>query len=243
MNGQFYSQGFSVVQIGRDKANHLLEIMRRENFLPVSDIFDVYSKKTVSVKTEEITEPDFNIKVKDALKQNWLGVHHPHIWKKGVNGESNSICPDYPDEVISFWKDFSKEYLAWFNQTWGGFDHLGLLSHQYHQGQSLGFHHDLSDSTELNCIGYLGAENYQQSDGGYLEIAECDVDFDGMPILSSIKTIKKIMPNHGTVVVLDNTNPRLLHRVEPLYVTKERITLSCQFGRLSNVLRKKTNKK
>jgi hypothetical protein len=246
MNGQFYSHGFSTLKIDKSQADHLLKLIKNEIFLPVSDIFDVYAKKTVDTCSGAVTEPDFNIKVKRALNEDWHGIKHPDIWKKGVNGDNGdslSVFSDYPEGILDFWKDFSKNHLSWFSKTWGPFDHFGILAHAYHPGQALGFHHDLSDSTELNCIAYLGSNDFTEDDGGFLEIAECDIDFDGMPILASIKPIKMILPNHGTVVVLDNTNPRILHRVKPLLGKKERFTLSCQFGRLSNILRKKTNKK
>jgi hypothetical protein len=244
MNGQFYASGFTILRIEQATADFLLKTIQRESFLPVSSVFDVYASKTVSTRNGQVVEPEFNVKIRESLKDYWKGVAHPQIWKNGVNGDFSSVSPfvEYPEALKSFWSDFSEQNLKWFSKTWGPFDHMGLLAHNYSTGQSLGYHHDLSDSTQINCIGYLGDADFSEGDGGYLEIAECDVDGYGLPIEGTIKTVYKVMPNHGTVVVMDNTNPRLLHRVEPLKSPKLRITLSCQFGYLSNILAKKTNK-
>lgn len=244
MNGEFYMSGFTTVQIPKDKADKLLKIVAHETFLPVSDIFDVYENKTFVTKSGVAIEPEFNIKVREALSPFWGDIKHPDIWGDGVNGDSKKVNPfvKYPPALSDFWEEFSSDQLGWFNKTWGPFDHRYLLAHRYQTGQSLGFHHDLSDSTVLNCIGYLGDSDFTEEDGGYLEIAECDVDSEGLPKPKTVRTVRKILPNHGTVVVMDNTNPRLLHRVEPLKSSKNRFTLSCQFGYLRNILTKKTNK-
>lgn len=244
MNGEFYLSGFTVIQIKKDQADDLLEIVSEERFLPVSDIFDVYASKTVNTKSGVAIEPEFNVKVRASLSPFWNDIKHPDIWGDGVNGDFKKVNPfvQYPQELSDFWDEFRDRHFQWFTKTWGAFDHKYLLAHQYHSGQSLGFHHDLSDSTILNCIGYLGDSNYTEEDGGYLEIAECDVDSSGLPLPETVKPIRKIMPNHGTIVVMDNTNPRILHRVEPLRANKRRFTLSCQFGYLRNILTKKTNK-
>jgi hypothetical protein len=244
VNGEFYMNGFSVLTISRATADHLFEVVQDEAFLPVSDIFDVYASKTVNTKSGVAIEPEFNVKVREALSPFWKDIKHPDIWGDGVNGDFKKVNPfvKYPEVLSDFWDEFAKDHFKWFAQTWGPFDHKYLLAHQYSSGQSLGFHHDLSDSTILNCIGYLGDSDYTEEDGGYLEVAECDVDSSGLPMPETVKPLRRILPNHGTIVVMDNTNPRLLHRVEPLKRKKRRFTLSCQFGYLRNILTKKTNK-
>lgn len=244
MNGEFYMNGFTVLSIDKNKADELLRVVGSEDFLPVSDIFDVYANKTVNTKSGVAIEPEFNVKVRASLSPFWNDIKHPDIWGDGVNGDFKKVTPfvEYPESLEQFWKSFSETNFKWFTQTWGPFDHQYLLAHQYHTGQSLGYHHDLSDSTMLNCIGYLGDSDYTEADGGYLEIAECDVDDSGLPLPETIRSLRRVLPNHGTVVVMDNTNPRLLHRVEPLKSPKKRFTLSCQFGYLRNILTKKTNK-
>lgn len=235
----FFSKGFVVRKIKKDIADSLLENLKKEIFLDSKQIFDVYESDKYSSSVGEVSEPEFNVKLKNSLKFDWENVVHPDIWIKGVNGPHISKKPfnDYPEIFKNFWQEV-EESMSWFTNIYGNFTHRYMLAHRYLENQSLGWHHDLSDSTWFNNILYLGDTNFNKDDGGYLSVCECSIDDQGLPT-EIVSVLADVLPNHGTLITLDNMNPRILHKVYPLMVQKDRFTLSCQFGYIDNILSKK----
>jgi len=233
----FYKYGFTVGNLELDKATQLLNRIQKESFIEATGVFDVYASSEYDSKAGKVIEPPFNVSLREKLNPSWIDVVHPDIWDKGVNGMKTTQDPfmSYPEDLTDFWKEHVGAALARFNRIYGTFDYITMLAHRYRKGQGLGWHHDLTDSTWLNCILYLGDDDFTFDDGGYLEIGETPIDKEGLPT-SSVLSICKIPPKHGTIVLMDNRNPRLLHRVPALAVDKCRYTLSCQFGYLENII-------
>lgn len=237
---EFLERGFTVTSLRETAlADKLLSTLRTEPFVAPEDIFggDIYSGS--------VTEPSFNVKLKKALAWDWEGKKHPLIWEKGMNGKDDpNLFTSYPEVFQHFWNELVDTELHWFTSTYGRFSRFGMLAHKYEVGQGLGWHHDLSDSTWLNCILYLGVNgDYDVEDGGYLSIGRCRLDSEGIPIIPSekvcIRLERVVRPLHGTIVFLDNRRANLLHRVPILKKEHERYTLSCQLGFIENLMAKK----
>jgi len=238
----FFSKGFVVRKLKKENSDKLLNCLKSEVFIEADNVFDVYESKNYLASNGQVIEPDFNVDLKKSLSFDWKEVKHPDIWINGVNGPHSSEKPfnNYPEMFTEFWLDVENS-MDWFTSIYGNFTHRYMLAHKYKLNHSLGWHHDLSDSTWFNNILYLGDSDFTKNDGGYLSISDCSIDDKGLP-KEIISILAEVLPNHGTLITIDNMNPRLLHKVHPMKCDKERFTLSCQFGYIDNIMGKTLNK-
>jgi len=243
---EFFDRGFTTSQIETDVADELLAALKNEPFVAPESVFggDIYDTKEVDTGYGAVVEPTFNVRLKKALEFDWVGSRHPLIWEKGMNGKDDpSLFTSYPEVFQLFWNELVDRNLHWFTKTYGRFSRFGMLAHKYEVGQGLGWHHDLSDSTWVNCILYLGEKEFPSNSGGYLTVAGCSLNKEGIPVMEKgVFRSRTISPSHGTIVFLDNRKPNLLHKVPVLEKPLERYTLSCQLGYIENLMAKKFKK-
>jgi len=132
----------------------------------------------------------------------------------------------------SFWNNVSDSHLMWFNKNFGKFSRLSKQFHNFQVDDYLKFHFDYKDAVPVIAILYIGSDDFDYSDGGYLEIGRCSVDSDFE--IESVQPIQKILPNHGTLIFINNLTPFFAHAVSALQVSKPRYTAVCQFGYSEN---------
>ena len=140
-----------------------------------------------------------------------------------------------PLTLQKLWRKFGESaHTLWFQQYFGQFSQGSVLINKYRDSDAMGWHYDVPDATVLQVLIYLGDSDYTEDDGGTLQIGKCRVNEVGLPERDSIIPVENVLPNHGKVVTILNTNPTLLHRVLPLKKPKSRYTLVCRYGYLEN---------
>jgi Rps23 Pro-64 3,4-dihydroxylase Tpa1-like proline 4-hydroxylase len=132
--------------------------------------------------------------------------------------------------LTSFVDDvFARQFFLKLVKPFGFFSTANIIIHKYVKSNAMNWHHDVFDRSVLLVLAYISEDLFTEEDGGLLEIGRCEVDSKGFPIAEP-KTVKTVLPNLGTVVLLNNTDPTLFHRVTPVQSEKTRLVVSCQLG-------------
>lgn len=118
----------------------------------------------------------------------------------------------------------------------GRFTSSHIILHRYRKTKAMNWHHDVFDRSIVLALAYLSEDTFSESDGGILEIGRCHVDEAGIPT-GPPKVVHRVLPNKNTIVLLNNTDPTLMHRVTPMLSDMTRIVLSCQLGYAEMVFR------
>lgn len=111
----------------------------------------------------------------------------------------------------------------------GPFSSAHTILHRYHKSKAMNWHHDVFDRASVLILAYVNEHLFSEEDGGVLEIARCEVNAEGFPV-GTPAVVHRVLPNPNTVVVINNTDPTVLHRVTPMKTSKTRTVLSCQLG-------------
>lgn len=212
----FYSQGFTATLIDRDIANGLLWELQKQKYTQEDDLYTLDNESSV------------------ALADSWKGIVHPQCPEWDKKSPFNSAPAPFKD----FWFDVAKNYFKFFTNIWGDFTQQTVMAHRYVKGDGMGWHYDVRDTTWFLNLLYLTEQEFTKEDGGYLGIGRCKVDHNGVPKTSEVQTLAEFVPVHGLLVTIDNTNPKILHRVEKMVSEKERFVLVGQFGYIENTLHK-----
>ena len=147
--------------------------------------------------------------------------------------------------IEAFWADFQKQFNFVTNHL-GEFTHRRVMTHRYSRSEGMNWHFDVFDGTVALNILYLTKDKFEPwaGDGGALLVGRGEVDSQGVPQLiemlngySLVEHYNSIYPKHGVVVTINNMNPTILHMVNRLNCSKERITMSCQFGYIEHIRR------
>jgi len=213
----FFKNGYYVNNFSTQEADYLLSLIEKEEFAKSE-------QKKLFLDSPE--HPD-------------TLLEYPEIWTENGKIVQAFSRKTYNPDLISFWGRFSNNCLTWFHKNFETFNDMTMLAHNFKINNQIGFHTDYIEASFLGVIVYLGDSDFKKTDGGYLELAKCKVTDEGKPILDTIQIIQEVLPNHGTVVFISNTNPCFLHRVTPLNSNKKRISHACRFGFLSNRFSKK----
>ena len=88
-------------------------------------------------------------------------------------------------------------------------------------GDGVGWHNDLQEGTDTGLILYLTRDQFDEASGGFLEM--------GFAADARVEILERLYPKMGRAVLFDNTNPALVHRVEPLKQARERYTVLALF--------------
>jgi len=208
-----FTRGFAVSSLPIEIADRMLGIIESQKFLSIQGV-DVYKQHT-------------------EFKDRHLSF--PEIWSN--QGKAVQAFDDwnYPQELKDIWDFLRKKYLSGFETMMGSFDHSCMLAHRFSEGQQIGFHSDTIEATFFGLVAYLGESDFTEDDGGYLRLGRARLDSQGK-VLNWLKNegniveISRILPNHGTLVILSNIDPTFVHAVEPLKIKKKRFTHACRFG-------------
>jgi hypothetical protein len=203
--GTLFKRGFAIDLLPISQADALLSQVVAQNFVTSADYRDP------GISSPLITDWDANTD-REVIQVHNAPLHLQQAWRQ--LGESSM--------------------LSWFLNQFGPFSQGSVLVNKYIAGQAMGWHYDVPDATFLQVLVYLGDNDFVPEDGGALQLGKCRVNAAGNPDADSIIPIENVIPNHGTVVTILNTNPTLLHRVHPLQTPKNRYTLVCRYGYLEN---------
>jgi hypothetical protein len=119
----------------------------------------------------------------------------------------------------------SSSYFTFFHRHFGTFSQGLPMSNRFSSGEGMAWHGDYYDGSFMTTMLYLSGDSYTEEDGGYLSLG-MRLSFDSEEVFE----IDKVLPNHGTLVVVNNLNPMFQHKVTPLVSNKERFTVMCHFG-------------
>jgi len=125
------------------------------------------------------------------------------------------------ENLKKYWLKF-KEYLKPLENIAGRFDSGSVIVNNFPKGHGMNWHSDTVDTAFVQMLIYLSKDYFDKDDGGYLQIGD-----------------SFILPNHATMVIMNNISPTMLHRVEPLITEKERLTVVFRYGYMNNTLTKK----
>ncbi len=162
--------------------------------------------------------------------------------------DSDKKLPLYnnpPDKYKGFGKMFSRHpYFSWFTELYGDFNHTNIMLQLCEKGQEMSWHWDLFDAVPVVNMIYLSPDDIEDCDGGGFEVGRCSInkssgtiDYD-----REIEKLASIIPKHGTVVTINNTNPLFCHKVSKMLADKKRYTMIVQMGYKENVINSKMEK-
>lgn len=141
-------------------------------------------------------------------------------------------CPAY---FQALWHRIKESRFPWIQNTFGKFTQGSVLINKYPKGHEMRWHSDTLDGTYIQTLLYVTSSEFLEDDGGYLEVGRCSVTEHGVyDRLTPIQPVQTILPNHGVMVNILNTDPTLLHRVAKVQSTKERYTVVLRYGYLEN---------
>ena len=84
------------------------------------------------------------------------------------------------------------------------------------------FHQDVIDGTNTLVLCYLADEDWKEEWGGSLTVTKKLLDKD-------VYTTK-VLPNAGTMIIINNDNPLFMHKVEGLKKEKNRYTFAFSYN-------------
>ena len=218
---QFFRQGFTSTFIEKEKADELLGYMKAQKYVHEDDLYTLDNDASV------------------ALSKSWQGIVHPQCPEWDKKSPFNSAPAVFRD----FWFDAARSsYFKFFTDIWGDFTQQTVMAHRYVKGDGMGWHYDTTDTTWLLNLIYLTDQTWTKEDGGYLGVGRGRITSDGIPKPETVQTVAEFIPQHGLLVTLDNSNPKVLHRVQSMTAEKERFVLVGQFGYIENTLSKEKRK-
>lgn len=91
------------------------------------------------------------------------------------------------------------------------------------KGEGVGWHNDLQQGTDTALILYMTRDEFEDAIGGYLEV--------GVRKDAHVSVVCRVYPSAGRGVLFDNTDPNIVHRLEPMKESRERFSLLALFAR------------
>jgi hypothetical protein len=149
--------------------------------------------------------------------------------------ESSKIIPsenkDAPQELTDFYNQAKvHSFFKPIREALGEFSQGCPMINRFRNGDGMVWHTDSLDATAITCCLYLTPDEFTYEDGGWLGV--------GRAIGDSVALFDRILPNHGTLVVINNLDPTNQHRVDPVKAEKERNTLLFHLGYVEHTLTK-----
>jgi len=200
----FYKHGFDVVQLPQHLTTLLWAQISMENWQTHS----VYkSIPEWSINTDITTPP------KEEREYN-------REYEKAKSASSLDVVPKmYTDAITQLFKD--PYYSNWFEKTCGYNWELRFID-LWNGSDSLNWHWDGVEDHDVGFLIYFTEEPEWKTEwGSILKIGERDWPNE------EVSNVKNIIPLNGTVVLLNNANPRFVHSVDTLKdKTKNRYTIN-----------------
>lgn len=148
-------------------------------------------------------------------------------------------------EVCKQWSNYS--ILKDMRLIFGDFSYWFCTANRFNGGRGMMWHNDHIDATFATVLIYLTKEDWVENYGGCLEIGKVD-DASRMvdPRLNKsesgiVHPSGKVVPKHGTTVILNNMSLPFCHRVTPTAHGKTRYTLMFHFGYWENTNESRKN--
>jgi hypothetical protein len=216
----FFQNGYSVSKIDRSVADAALEAIPRQNFHYPDQVLTekehpVYYKETGLFYCECTTTGT---------------ATNPPLAARGINPADIKFFNRLWESVA-----MSADY-RWFRECFGPISRFSKQFHNFNKNDYLKFHFDYKDAVPIISILYVGDDDFTEADGGYLEVGRCEVTEDFEIVHESIQKTGLILPNHGTLVTINNLTPYFVHSVAKLISQKTRYSVICQFGYKENEL-------
>jgi hypothetical protein len=209
----FFNYGYSVSQIPVELADALLETVRKQNY--------------------SVCDGTYKSNLEAPLLASWNSELLP---KTSNIGETPPIL----ESLQAILKEMG--FLNWFEINFGVFSQFSVMVNKFSKNNGMIWHNDHLDSTFLSVLIYLSKDIFEENDGGYLELGRIyntDYVMDARPPSEEVSLLRSVLPNHGTIVLLNNTQITSVHRVEKMISDKERYTILCHFGYWQNIVHKK----
>lgn len=160
--------------------------------------------------------------------------------------EDPSLSP--PQAMTKASEALLKECQAWssysvlrsIQENFGAFSYWFCTANRFNGGRGMMWHNDHIDASFATILIYLTEHEWIDDFGGCLEIGKVkDARRLIEPRLSKsdtsiVETVGKVVPNHGTTVVLNNLTLPFCHQVTPTMPSKVRHTLMFHFGYWEN---------
>lgn len=178
------------------------------------------TRSTDFIKSEDYRDVGY----KPPLIANWDDLNDPIV-------AAHNCDP----RLREYWGLF-RGMLSPLETLFGAFDTGSVLINKFPSGHGMNWHSDTVDTTFVQMLVYLTKDPFSRQDGGYLQVAEGPVNENGVVDKTSLVSKQDILPNNGTIVVMNNLMPTMVHRVEPLVSLKERITVVFRYGFMANTL-------
>lgn len=170
---------------------------------------------------DEILEIINSINFIESKDKRDVGYKPPLIadWDDCVDGPIVA-AHNCQENLKTYWFEF-KKHIKPVEEILGDFDSGSVIINKFPAGHGMDWHTDTVDTSIAQILLYLSKDSFEKDDGGYLQIGD-----------------SLILPNHATMVVMNNLTPTLFHRVEPLRSGKQRLTAVFRYGYMTNTLTK-----
>jgi len=206
----YFHQGYTKTRVDLKYADRALELMRAQEY--VTRDYKTHLGKQLIASSWGV----------DPLSPTW-----------DLKSHMNAT----PDEIQELAGDLAQSgYYDWFTGIYGHYTQRTVMGTKYEYGQSLGWHVECCLGTFNANYLVLTGDQFEDSDGGQIEVGICDSDSNGDPIEGSDLELEKIPVTHGTLVTVYNINPNTIRRVKPLVTGKELYILHFYFGYLENTI-------
>jgi hypothetical protein len=89
---------------------------------------------------------------------------------------------------------------------------------------TLPWHTDICDECDMFFLIYISDQAWSESDGGYLDVGVRDIQSNNLMTVNSddsIKRLARLSPNNRQCVLINNRNPRFLHKVTEVALEKQ----------------------
>ncbi len=110
-------------------------------------------------------------------------------------------------------------------------DNVSLFSAP--RGHYMEAHSDCADASPVIVIIYLRDELWVAGDGGEVDLSQVEL-VDSCVVKNDRVEPTRLIPQHGAVVILNNTSPKFQHRVEKVMSDSKRYSIILNFGMLTN---------
>lgn len=155
-----------------------------------------------------------------------------------------------PQEYLNLINRFSfrNKAIVEYMNIHGCFDNIEVMLHHTLEGYENLWHGHYTDASRIHVLFYFGGER-EEKHGGKLEVGRINqdknIDFDRYHIvgdLNEVKLLNSYNCSHGNIVVINNSDPYILHQVTKVSGKLPRYTLMAALGYEVNFNKEKRKK-
>lgn len=206
---QLFEEGYSIGRLSTHYRLRLENLLKSVNWIKGHPIYDQIPDWFDGVDLNKYDST--NHILNQRLKRKLFNDHVPRDFAS------------FTDEIINFsgiMKGLNDiyRYRTAFLDLWEG-------------AENLPWHWDGGDpATFLMLIYFSNEKEWTSEDGGVLEVGKRSVDNKQFMIdYSDVRKLNAIIPVSGTVLIINNRDPRFVHQVTPVINKRHRIVLTAGF--------------